>query len=112
MCVRSVARTGVSHRLARLRRMRFDGALQALAEEQHGVVGMWQVAALGASTTERSRLRRHALWLPLSPRVLAVAGSPDIEDRRCMAGVLDAGPGAAVSSSSAAALWGAPWFSA
>ena len=66
---------------------------------------------MGATTTEVDRLRRAATrWTAATTRVLLRAGSPETGDRALMAAVLDASPGAVVSLTSAAAVWGAPGF--
>jgi hypothetical protein len=45
-------------------------------------------------------------WLPLLPRVFAIAGAPIPWDTWVMAGCLRAAPGAAAAASTAARLWG------
>jgi very-short-patch-repair endonuclease len=50
------------------------------------------------------------LLIPLSTRVLRVAGTPETTLSMVMAGVLDSGPGAVLSHRSAAWFWGAPGY--
>jgi len=88
--------------------MRLDDQIEALATRQHSLVAAWQLYGLGASRTEVDRIRQGRRWSPLTPRVLALRGSPATVERDVMAAVLDASPGAVVSHASAAALWGAP----
>jgi very-short-patch-repair endonuclease len=82
-----------------------DRAIAALAARQHGVVATRQLAALGlsrnavAARAAAGRLHRihrgvYAVGHPVLPRY-----------GRWMAAVLAAGPGAALSHASAAALW-------
>ncbi|MBW3667924.1 MAG: DUF559 domain-containing protein [Actinobacteria bacterium] len=49
-------------------------------------------------------------WEKLSPRVFRLVGAPRTARMRVMAGVLDAGEGAAASHRTAAALWRLPGF--
>jgi hypothetical protein len=90
--------------------MRLDDELRGLAATQHSVIAAFQVRALGASSTELTRLRRSAGWVRLSPTVMAVAGSPKTDRQRIMAGVLESSPGAFASRNTAAALWGLRGF--
>jgi very-short-patch-repair endonuclease len=92
--------------------MRLDDELHRLAAGQYGLLGSWQISALGASKQELYRLRRSSAWELLSERVLGVVGAPPSEQRALMAGLLDASPGAAVNGTSAASMWGAPGFAA
>ena len=89
--------------------MRLDSAIEALATRQHSLVAVFQLYGLGATATEIARLRDGTSgWEPLSPRVLARTGSAATVQRGLMAAVLDASPGAVLSSTTAAHLWGAP----
>jgi very-short-patch-repair endonuclease len=92
--------------------VRLDDELHDLAAGQYGLLGSWQIVALGATKQELYRLRRSSAWEQLSERVLGVVGAPTSERRSLMAGALDASPGAAVSAASAAYMWGAPGFNA
>jgi hypothetical protein len=83
-----------------------DGAIAALAERQHGVVGRAQLLGLGV--TERSidgRLARRRLRR-VHRGVYAEGHAQLGADARAMAAVLLAGPWAVLSHRSAAALWG------
>ncbi len=91
--------------------MRLDHDIEALATRQHALVAVFQLYGLGASATEVARLisgRRG--WEPVTARVLARTGGADTIERRLMAAVLDASPGAVLSATTAAHLWGAPGF--
>jgi hypothetical protein len=88
--------------------MRLDDQIEALATRQHSLVATWQLQNLGATGTEISRLRNSRHWRSVTRRVLAVAGASTSPDQELMAAVLDASPGAVLSHSSAAFLWGAP----
>lgn len=91
--------------------MQIEAEMVELSERQHGVVAAWQVRALGATTGELDRLRRSSAdWHRVTERVLRRAGSADTDDQELMAAVLDASPGAALSLTTAAAVWGAPGF--
>lgn len=86
--------------------MRLDGAMCDLAERQHGVLATWQAMQLGLRRQELHRLR----WVRPTPRVLVRPGAPRTDRQGLLIGVLDAGPGAAIASTSAAWLWGARGF--
>jgi very-short-patch-repair endonuclease len=90
--------------------MRLDSVIHELASQQHSLVAIWQLQALGLSGQELLRMRRGDRWRPLTRRVLALVGGVDTDDRLDMAAVLDASPGAVISHGAAARRWGAPGF--
>jgi very-short-patch-repair endonuclease len=90
--------------------MRLDPVIDDLAAQQHSLVATWQLRALGLGDGEVLRLRRGGRWVPVSRRVLALRAGVDTDDRRDMAAVLDASPGAALSHGAAARRWDAPGF--
>lgn len=90
--------------------MRYEGQVLALAEDQHAVVGTWQLRAVGLSYEQIDAMRRGVHWDVRSKRVLARSGAPVTEKQLMMAASLDASPGAAISGPSAAAAWGVPGF--
>jgi very-short-patch-repair endonuclease len=82
-----------------------DAIIAALAERQHGVLARRQLIALGLSRSEiGGRLERGQLHL-IHRGVYAVGHRLVTREGRWMAAVLSAGPGAALSHRSAAALW-------
>lgn len=82
--------------------------IRTLAATQHGLVTRRQLRTVGVDANAvRSRVRRGDL-APLTSRVLRVVGSPTTRVAVLMAAVLDAGPGAAISHTSAATCWGLP----
>jgi very-short-patch-repair endonuclease len=83
-----------------------DRRIAALAAQQHGVVALGQLAALGLGPSGASRRVRAGRLHRLHPAVFAV-GHPAIGQRgRWMAAVLACGPGAVLSHASAAQAWG------
>ena len=90
--------------------MRLHREILELAGDQRGLVGRWQLQALGASDTEVDRLSRSPGWEPASQRVLARTGMGWSDRRRLQLAVLDASPGAWLGGSTAAWLWGAPGY--
>lgn len=87
-----------------------DTVLRRLAEGRHSLVDRAAARAAGAG---RHALRRRLAspdWSQVSDRVMRLAGAPVTDVGRAMAAVLDAGSGAVLSHSSAAALWGLPGF--
>jgi very-short-patch-repair endonuclease len=87
-----------------------DLDLLELSERQHGLLTVAQTVAAGWSESTR----RHAVaagdWVPMGNRVLRRRGSPLTKATALLAAVLDAGPGAALSHTTAAAWWGLPGF--
>jgi very-short-patch-repair endonuclease len=81
--------------------------VQRRAARQHGLVARWQLKDLGVSRSAVAHAVRSRRLRWLSPRVLAVEGSPSTPAQMAMAAVLDASD-AAVALSSALALRGVP----
>src|SRR6476620_2625741 len=90
--------------------MWLDEHLEELSREQHGAVAVWQIRRLGASRTELSRLRRSRRWVSVTDRVLRPSSAVLSDRLRASAAVLDAGPGAVLSHSAAAAWWEVPGY--
>lgn len=91
--------------------MSLNEDFRSLAEMQYSLVSRRQARSLGAT---RSGLQSRLLgpdWDAPTPRVLRLVGAPRTVRQHLMLAVLDAGPGAVVSHSSAAALWQLPGFS-
>jgi len=84
-----------------------DQIARELAADQHGVVARRQLRERGAT---RGAIRNlsgpHGRWVPLSDEVLRLDGTANSPDQRTAIGVLDAGPGAALSYSTAGNWWG------
>ncbi len=85
-----------------------DTKLRMLAATQRGLVTTEQARALGYSKKQRRRLFDGTRWERLMPRVARLVGSPVTNEQHALAAVLDAGVGAALGGSSAAAWWGIP----
>ena len=84
---------------------RVDHAIAALAEHQHGLVALAQLAELEVSAEMiRSRVRR-GLWHRLHRGVYSVGHRPITSEARWLGAVLACGDGALLSHRSAAALW-------
>lgn len=90
--------------------MRGEDEAIELASGQHALVATWQLEAIGLGRNEIGRLRRSRNWTARSARVLARTGAPTTDLQAVMAAVLDASPGAVVSGTAAAWLWGLPGF--
>lgn len=81
-----------------------------LTEAQHGLVATAQLRSIGFDS-ERIRWAVTSRRLArASPRVLRVVGAPTTEAQQVLAAVLDAGPGSALSHTSALAWWDVPGF--
>jgi very-short-patch-repair endonuclease len=90
--------------------MTLDDELRRLAERQHGLLAIDQLTGLGASKDQVFRRTRGRAWARITPNVIRLTGSPRTDEQRLLAAVLDAGPHAVLSHSSAAAWWGLPGF--
>jgi hypothetical protein len=87
-----------------------EAALAAITQRQHGLVTTEQARNAGLSTRAIATRVRTGRWTRLARRVYAVAGAPNTWRQALLAAVLQAGPHAAASHESAAALWGLPGF--
>jgi very-short-patch-repair endonuclease len=85
-----------------------DHALRALAESQRSLVTVSQARALRFSPDQIQALADGRRWSRLTHRVLRLVGSHDTPEQRALGAVLDAGCGAALGHTSAAAWWGIP----
>jgi hypothetical protein len=87
-----------------------DRRVRHLAAQQHGLITAAQARGIGLSSS--SLAHRVAMgdlrWL--SQRVLAIEGTPDTELQRVLFVALDAGPGSALSHTTALAHWGVRGF--
>jgi hypothetical protein len=85
-----------------------DTPMRAIAATQRGLVSIRQANEVGIDRRRRERLVDGQRWEQLTRNVLGLVGTPDTPDRRALVAVLDAGAGAALSGSSAAAWWDIP----
>src|SRR5919198_3559987 len=76
-----------------------------LAERQWGVIGDWQLAQCGLSSSAISRWVASGRLHRIYPRVYAVGHTAIPLEGQLLAAVLYAGPGAALSHASAAHWW-------
>jgi very-short-patch-repair endonuclease len=96
---------GVKRRSGELGRQEIDVLRARLASRQEGAVGRAQLAALGFSRDEIGHELDHGRLIRVHQGVYAV-GHEALSDRgRMIAGLLAAGPGAALSHRTAAYLW-------
>ena len=80
------------------------------AEKQHGLVTRDQALAAGCTESAVWNLVRAGRWQALAGGVYRLSGTPATWAQRVLAAVLAAGPSAAASHRSAAALLGIPGF--
>lgn len=81
-----------------------------IAGRQHGVVSRGQAVGCGLTAEMIERLVRDGQWVRVYRGVYRINGAPDTWPSRMMAVCFAAGPGAAISHRSAAALWGLDGF--
>ena len=89
---------------------RVDAIIRHLARSQHGLLTFAQCRDAGVDATQLANRLDRGVLDRVSPVVMRLAGAPVSPESGCMAAVLDAGPGAAVSHQTAAAMWGLPGF--
>lgn len=77
---------------------------------QHALVTTDQLRDAGFDREGRKWLVRGGRLERVSPRVLRLLGAPETDAQRVLAAVLDAGPGSALSHTSALAWWRVPGF--
>lgn len=87
-----------------------DDLIRDLARNQHGVMSRLQLSEAGISRAAVLHRLRKGMLVPLSPKVLALAGSPPSEEQQAMAGVLDAPGRGYLSHGTALAWWRVPGF--
>lgn len=78
--------------------------------DQHGLATTEQLADFGIRSPMVKGIVQSGRLAWLSPRVVRLVGAPATEAQRVMAAVLDAGPGSALSHTSALAWWKVPGF--
>ena len=81
-----------------------------LAAAQHGLVTRDQLRAAGRDRAWVRRRIGSGLLVPLTPRVLRVAGVPETPAQAALAAVLDAGGPATLARRAALGAWGIPGF--
>jgi len=81
-----------------------------LAEKQHGIITLDQALARGLTAKQVRHRLDTAVWVRLASGVYRIAGSPRSWEQRLLGLTLAAGPSAAASHRSAAALLGIPGF--
>jgi very-short-patch-repair endonuclease len=86
--------------------MRLKSALRGLVERQHGVISRWQLLALGISSPTIQHWRERGLLHTLHAGVYAWGHAAVSWQGRCVAALLAAGDGAAISHAAAAVLHG------
>ena len=77
---------------------------------QHALVTTGQLREAGFDHEGEKWLVRNGQLALVSPRVLRLLGAPETDAQRVLAAVLDAGPGSALSHTSALAWWRLPGF--
>jgi hypothetical protein len=87
-----------------------DAAMRAIAERQHGLVTVEQVAALGGTHRRLDHRIARGEWERYGLAVLRLVGAPRAWRQRLHAALLAAGLGAVASHQSAARLDGLPAF--
>jgi very-short-patch-repair endonuclease len=90
--------------------MNVDDVLRELSSTQHGFVTRAQARAAGLSRHALAHRIERGDWTPHGARTLHLSGAPWGRASALMRAVLDAGPGAVISHTTAAAWWGLPGF--
>ena len=87
-----------------------DRKLAVLAEKQYGVFTLWQARAVGFTPAAVRHRLSSGRWQELADGVYRLCGAPRTWEQRVIALTFAAGPDAAASHRSAAALLGIPGF--
>lgn len=87
-----------------------DMRMEALAEQQHGVVSLEQGRALGLTKAAIRHRYESGRWEIVFPGVYRLSGSLRTARQQAMASVLAAGPDAALSHTSGSALLALPGY--
>lgn len=90
--------------------MHWEARLRAMASTQAGLIAKIHLRHLDLSSREWCEARRNGRWEPLSARVMRLRGTPESDEQRVLAAVLDAAPGAALHGSSTLAWFGMSGF--
>jgi very-short-patch-repair endonuclease len=85
-------------------------ATRDLATRQHSTLARRQLDELGFTSVDIARAVREGFLVRCSHSTFRIGGAAVTDDVRCIAAVLGAGPGGALSHASALALWGLPGF--
>ncbi len=88
-----------------MRRDTADGRCGRVAAAQYGVLSVEQSEAEGLSRGARRKRLEDGAWVRVLPSVFRLGGAPESWHQKLMSVLLWAGPEAAVSHRSAAALW-------
>lgn len=89
-----------------LDRRQREKAIAHLAEQQHGLISINQLADLGASRALAARRVSSGYWQRDAPSVFRIGAAPISMEQRLMAATLSLGSNAMVSHRAAAWLWG------
>jgi very-short-patch-repair endonuclease len=87
-----------------------DDLLYDVSAVQHGFITRTDAYCAGLSKKALRHRVARGEWVPHGPRMLLRSGTPWTRASPLMRAVLDAGPGAVISHTTAAAWWGLPGF--
>lgn len=102
----SIALRRAGRRVSSARSVELDRAMARLAGRQHGVVGRWQLLALGMTPGSIKARMRHGGLQSIHTGVYAVGHRSLTVEGRWMAAALAFGPDAVLSHRSAGHIWG------
>ena len=86
--------------------VRMHASIHHLLRRHHGIITRRQALAVGLSASELARLDRTGTLIRVHAGVFRHAATPTTWEQRLTAGLLAAGPTAAISHRSGAAIWG------
>src|SRR5579884_860681 len=90
------------------RAMAAETAIARIAEQQHGLITRRQLHAAGVDEAAVRHRVASGRIVRVRQHVFRVPGAPATREQAILAAVLAFGPGAVVSHTTAAALWGLP----
>jgi len=86
--------------------MNVDSSIRATCAAQHGAISRAQLRAMNLTREQIARRLNNGTLIGAGARTFLLNGSPDNAGRRAITAVLESGPGAILSHTSAAAWWG------
>jgi hypothetical protein len=90
--------------------MHWEDRFRQKAADQEGLVGRFQLPAMGCTINHWWNAKRNGRWLAPSSRVIALRGVPASEAQRVHAALLDTGPGSILHGASTLSWLGLQGF--
>jgi len=86
--------------------MHWEARFREHAAQQHGLVAKFHLPGMDCTAVHWTRALDNGRWDALSPRVIRLSGTPESDEQRALAAVLDASPGAVLHGRTTLAWFG------